>query len=427
MVYPSEKLVKDTLDNVVNSISKEANVFCLNSGNVDVVGNADLIEVSPYGVGDNLNLSFKVGNGYKSIVGTLASGKQFTRSSIPDMELERTIGDMVNIATPENAISSGCNNSANNHNNAFDGNTSSWWFVNYQGASVINNGYIGQSNIVGRVEKIRVMQDPTNQGYGLPSFKIQYLSGSTWVDIQQYSNTAGLTNNWEEIILEDYNVPTEPYSIRLLATSYPYLGNYHWLVAELEMYIQPISCQHGNLFIGESGNAVLLDNTITKDKKAPEEPQENDVWVDTSVMPYQSYKYDGEAWQEWEYVPFAVVDNDGVATTLAYNPVGKQRYSAMPDYKNGVHKPYQTWILAQEDCVVCLCNYNSPIIIQIKDPDGNFIPTSCNTGDGGMARGTISASSVWCFVPKGYSYYCTAGSINTGDSPIEYPLMKGDC
>lgn len=55
-----------------------------------------------------------------------------------------------------------------------------------------------------------------------------------------------------------------------------------------------------NVFMGEAGDAVLLNNQYTVKKYAPDNPNMNDVWINNSVLPITGYKWNGEDWEDFD-------------------------------------------------------------------------------------------------------------------------------
>lgn len=59
-----------------------------------------------------------------------------------------------------------------------------------------------------------------------------------------------------------------------------------------------------NIFVDSSSTADLFNNTIYRQVKEPTSPNANDVWLDTSVKPYVSKKFNGLTWDIYNKVPF---------------------------------------------------------------------------------------------------------------------------
>lgn len=104
----TEAINKGQLDNSIETINGEiieledsikkldaAVRFSLNSGNLDVKGDADLLSYS------GSTLSFKVGGSYPNLVGTNANGKQFTRTIINPLDCSSSANGLYNVFVGE--------------------------------------------------------------------------------------------------------------------------------------------------------------------------------------------------------------------------------------------------------------------------------------------------------------------------------------
>lgn len=306
--------INEKISDIMNANSMK---YCIKNGNLNTSGYPDLFSYA------GLNVYFKVGDGeegnYPKLVVMNRLGETFEKEELNTLTLPSVSKTYSNVATAENAISSGYFQVGNESTKAFDGQNASWWFSNYQGGAVINNAYIGQRNLTKQIEKIRILQDNTRQGYNVNSFKIQISEDEvTWTDLQ----TVDTTNrgfDFQEITINDYTTPTTPYSMRIVALTTPVLGNHAWMVCEFEMYAQDLEgdivfskAKDFNLFIDEtSSDVIFYDNEIYTKDFAPVSPNINDIWFDVSVYPLTVKIYTLAGWVETDLVPIGKVTVNG--------------------------------------------------------------------------------------------------------------------
>jgi hypothetical protein len=147
------------------------------------------------------------------------------------------------LSSSANAISGGDNGSYPK-GNAFDNNESSYWSSSQTGASVQGSAYIGQSNLTGKVRKIRIKTYSSTYN-NVAKITVQYRnSGGSWTDILtwQLSTTA---STWNEILLPAYDA-SGTYELRILANA-ALSPTYAWRIFEVEFLENgtvETSCDH---------------------------------------------------------------------------------------------------------------------------------------------------------------------------------------
>ena len=153
----------------------------------------------------------------------------------------------VNVATAENAIGDPVYATYGPLENAFKGSATVGVFAEiYNGSSLAGVGYIGQQNLTKKVERIKFWQGgygSNSYNLGVTSLKIQISEdGTNWTDVQTVALNNGTASSTTcyltEIEVEDYQIPSTPYQMRLLANSGVVYGNGGgWLINLVEFYV----------------------------------------------------------------------------------------------------------------------------------------------------------------------------------------------
>jgi len=78
---------------------------------------------------------------------------------------------------------------------------------------------------------------------------------------------------------------------------------------------------HYNLFVNKATSGfelILLDNDVYIQAGKPLNPQENDIWFNTSVYPEYAYKYKNSKWLfcEWVHIAYVVINDDTADTDI---------------------------------------------------------------------------------------------------------------
>lgn len=228
-----------------------------------------------------------------------------------------------------------------------------------------------------------------------------------------------------------------------------------------------------NLFYNpETEGLEIYNNKIYIQKSEPDEMQINDIWVDTSVMPYKSYKKISASEKEnVKIVPNAVISilsDGGGGVTLSVNKYNIMREIdtlkrnkadidlanttpaqsfkdmsvcwGLPDYMNGKKNAnvLGAWKTVEVDTLL-ICTFENRATsydgqILIKNEKGEVPPGIIDEEDPGriLSIGIYSnmaglrfQTSLWCMLPKGFSYKPTINS-TLGATVLlgcmEYPL-----
>ena len=314
--------------------------FLFESGNIDSSAQPDLIDTE-----ENTKVVFKVDNGenYKPLRGVLADSTGFELTSIEDLhvgELEDGIynlfidkdGNCLPLAnriyrqkttpiglveTPfvqpvltSNGTAGGDSFAvwADNEGEypawrAFDGGATPWW-------SHRTNGMIGFYNPFPlKLEKLSVVNNATTNITTIASGDIYGSNdGTTWTKLAHFTNSNQVGSaKWD--ILVNSN------------TAY----KYHKLQA--------------TSIIGHPSytNYTIIQELTIKATQVNGENLTNAVWLDTSVKPYVSKKYNGITWNDFKYVPLPqniTIKNGSISSINKignYNDNGWDNYVTLPD------------------------------------------------------------------------------------------------
>lgn len=328
-------------------------VNCLNSGNVNIEGQADLIT-------NNENvLSFKVSDGlnsnYKPIVGTMANGKQLIRTQIPNYTLNLNITTRVfsrpNLTTYGTPLVDDLAIIKPNDEYStfyawrmFDGsNTTQGTFTPAHFTDTSHEFVFVTKNKI-KISELSIYNYANGyNNYTIGAYEI-YASNNnfSWIELTNGTNSVGASgSSWTITIPENNQGFYNYYKIKALSslggTAYPSIGE-----LQLNALEEIIEVESGNIFVGEMGPVLIIQNNISEQAHPPfENLLLNDVWIDTSIAPYSSKKWNGTLWEDFNYIHFATVEKS-IVTTLPYNPSKTTIKSYMPDYDNGINKASNT-------------------------------------------------------------------------------------
>ena len=227
---------------------------------------------------------------------------------------------MRNIANGTNAI--GATPYAGTLAGAFDGSLSTSVSFYNNGSSISGVSYIGQSNLTTQIKKIRLYQGSSsvNNNVGVTSIKIQISTdGISWTDIQTVNNLNNGSVQGQyyltEIDVNDYTLPPNAYSMRILANSGVIAGNNNaWKIGEIE-FISNV------FFVG-------------------------DIWINPQEL-YTVQQYDGTNWQDFNDVVLldsSVTVSSGVITDLKQPKYNNPHITPNKSYISGLGMPSNKYI-----------------------------------------------------------------------------------
>lgn len=301
--------------------------YLFNIGNVNANGEPDLLDIT-----DNTKVVFKVDE-TMPLVGAFADGTEFTRTSIPDLDISTLANGNYNLFVDESGAciplantiykqknqpledieitfyqpSLSANGTLGGASFAVASSTVTNSYYSYYAVDAdTTNGFMseaGQSNLFYtlynpiplKVSKITILNaTPGNfNGYTPTSGKV-YASNnnSNWVEITSFTNSNLTKGSTWNITINNNNF-------------YKY-----WKVV-------PLTCAYGS---GTAYNQAwqMSGITLTATEIISSGLKTNDVWLDTSVKPFKSYKYDGADWTEFNYVnlPQSITVGNGVITKV---------------------------------------------------------------------------------------------------------------
>ncbi|MDD3435611.1 MAG: hypothetical protein PHC64_00510 [Candidatus Gastranaerophilales bacterium] len=253
--------------------------------------------------------------------------------------------------------------------------------------TALKNAVDEKAAIDGDNTQIFSVADATNDEHAVNKGQLDDLSDDLTVEIKKAgtkfcvksgntSNGAGhlfsysvlevtplIAGTYDDLVVSDYRgvqttISTTPDSIDLTGNSD---GNY-------------------NIFINTSGELYILNNTIYKQPNRPTMVV-NDVWLNTSVEPFECIKYSGTTDVEFLDVPLGKVTIESSAITaietFAFNQDGHNITAqttlesgtnlalsfsnlCIPDYENGVSKTWATQYTAESNgFLMCYAPSNS--------------------------------------------------------------------
>lgn len=323
--------VADTnLSNISNNALRKLTneIYSINSGNINSYGEADLLDIS-----DDTKIVFNIDE-ETPLIGTLAGGNEFTRTSIPDLNLLSLPNGTYNIFV---SATGACIPIANTiyrqknepqpfaeqewtqpvlSANGTMGGSSFAVSVTSTGSAPDNNTYLAFDNNDNTITQV---------GNGTTTLK---LYNPNKLKISQFSYSFGAYGkNWEVYGSDDNSNWTQ------ITVSQNPNANSGTVILDNNNYFNYYK------IVFQNGAAMSL-NVYTITLTATEGINEyitNAIWLDTSVKPYKSYKYDGTDWQEFNYVPLpqTVTVSNGRAISVDnsgnYNKNQYDEFVLLPD------------------------------------------------------------------------------------------------
>ena len=128
------------------------------------------------------------------------------------------------------------------------------------------------------------LYDNSNTGYGAGRYTVSGLTGN---GIDGFIQIKSLGEEFSNLNISDFTATDK--------TGVNFTRKNNETVSVLSL----IDADY-NIYMGETGDAVLLNNKHTIKKYAPENPKIDDVWVNSSVLPISVQKWNGEIWEVFD-------------------------------------------------------------------------------------------------------------------------------
>lgn len=192
-----------------------------------------------------------------------------------------------------------------------------------------------------------------------------------------------------------------------------------------------------NIFIKPDGTLYTLANKIYKQPSRPT-LLDGDIWLNTSVEPFNCIKYDGTNDVKFLDVPLGKVTIASAAITkletFAFNQNGHSistqttldlgtklaasiPHAVMPDYANGASKSWATVYQAENDGYLYVwAAFGSTLRVSLDNSTWTTVQYSWHSDQG------FSASS-FVPIPKGVYYKATNTSSGSSNSLVFYPCL----
>lgn len=197
-----------------------------------------------------------------------------------------------------------------------------------------------------------------------------------------------------------------------------------------------------NIFIDTDGELYILDNTIYKQPDRPTMVV-NDIWLNTSIEPFECIKYSGSSDEEFLDVPLGKVTfEDNAITGVETFPFNQNAHNittqtkleigtniassipnfVMPDYESGINRSFSTVYQANCDGYLYIqARFNSTFYVSSGNADADSSYhwrslTLTNFNDQGYI------TSAFLPVPKNMYYKVTSG---LGNALIFFPCLAG--
>ncbi len=380
----NKKQLDDTVEKLDEKFSKITSTieykksFLVDKGNMTTGGRVDLLNVE-----DNTKVVFKVdeGESYKPLKCTRADSSQFTRTSIPELQITTFADGTYNLFVSDTgnceAISSKIYKQKTMPQKVIE---SAWTQPKLTSAGTIGGTSFAcaVSTQFSGYEAFRALDGTKTGGNGdsawcstgLPAYFTFYnpnpikvtgleiwnrtygnicaIKGGeiqasndnqTWVTLTTFTNTVTAHNASWTIDLSDNTQGYKYYKI-YITSSTDYYGKY-----------QP-----------GMGELAITANEYIDGCKA------NDIWLDTSDRPYKAYKFDGLNWDtEFDYVPLpqniSISNGEIVSADVisAYGINGYDEYLNLPDYTQPTSLTNGANFTAPLDGWICTSTTAKPI------------------------------------------------------------------
>lgn len=341
---PVSKSQLDTTKTEINNIIKEKienkelkRGFVINSCNIDSEGNADLLDIE-----DNTKIVFKIDNGsnYKPLKCTYADGTPFERTSVPDLNIANLSDGIYNLFIDEEGE---CTPIANNvfrdkstpksltenlwtqpvlanGNAQLGGNT---FAVKNLGADqgyaawrLFDNDSLGTVTDFGTISmQGLVIYNPIPIKIGKIEFQNEYTAGYRLSGASIYGSNDDLSYD----LIKTFTTNTTPNVV-------------------FDLSDNTKSFRYYKIVPTTSGYYPLYKSCVITASKVTGNNLLNAVWLDTSTQPYSSKKYNGTAWENFNYVqlPQKITVKNGAITNIDkccnLNDDGWENYVLLPDY-----------------------------------------------------------------------------------------------
>lgn len=290
--------------------------FCVNSANVDINGNPNLLNYT-----DNV-VKFNCGN---SILPIMASNSQSEWTLTASHQVVSSSNDLYK--SFDNSNSDYCSlqhtpslevpailaieKSANFY---FD-----YLYLKFK--SVLNPGDIKAFQVTDENDNILYSYDNFNDYLHKDEFLIPiYNFNNTKLKLVVTSNVNGVVyTNFPSII----KLLNKTQVVKLTNTK----GEVSNLTSIADFTIPSVASKTYNIFAGIDGMIETFSTTLTKGIVLPSSPSIDQVHLLTSIEPLQAKKYNGTDWEEYTKVPvgYAKTNSSGIVTevaTFAYNQNG---------------------------------------------------------------------------------------------------------
>lgn len=177
-----------------------------------------------------------------------------------------------------------------------------------------------------------------------------------------------------------------------------------------------------NIYMGETGDAVLLNNKHTIKKYAPENPNIDDVWVNSSVLPISVQKWNGEIWEVFDKNYLGSITVHNTRLTKVVQPLlnvdilhPEDMDYCTPDYSAGIaltSATLQGFIAPQIGIITGAINWNSSTkSLKVNGQD--------------VLGGNTETSSVYISLSKGDKLSYDAGVVEAGITRLYFYPLKG--
>lgn len=393
------------LEDAIQSLTPSVK-FCMNSGNVDVNGEADLLTYS------ELVVSTKTGGSYAPAIGTNANGTQIEINTAKTLTIS-TSGSWVDWAQPvvTSNTSHGTISASSEH--APDGGGS---YYAYEAADAsITTDWLTSSGIGSwnwalpatlKISSITLYTNNANSGrsaqtaiYTSSDKTTQIGTTQTFVNAPQASLTF---------------TPSSP-----VVTNNIYIDIQSGISSYVGLCKIVINAQYWdggsgdvNIFVKEDETLEYFTNTIYKQKAQPSSPVTDDVWLNTSVMPLTAKKYNGTSWDNYSGIPIGVATlSGGEIASIESFPYNQNGYDVniyttsekKYDYANPISKSAGVLYTAETNGLVYA--------------QGSLTSTDCTITISGVTYRVHSSSSQGSVaggalpITKGQTYQFSAGDL----------------
>ena len=298
------------------------NAYCFTKGKVNANGEPDLLDIT-----DTSKVVFNVDNN-NPLVGALADGTEFTRTSIPDLDCSELADGDYNLFVGESGACIPLANTiykqkkqifpfeqpvlsdngtlggdsfavyaSSNYEEGtqiaycvFDSDDTNYWSASDNTKPV---DFIIYNPLEINITNLNITNSDGGSSYPNTGITTGTIYGSNdntdWVEIQSFNNsTTARATSWD-LSLSSNSQYYKYYKIHITDTSF--------VINSTHKFIQI--------------NKIKITANVRI-------ASENDVWLDTSVKPYKSYKSNGSDWEEFNYVnlPQSITVESGVITTV---------------------------------------------------------------------------------------------------------------